>query len=334
MPAEWEPQSFVQITWPNADTDWHDILDETIECYRHIAAEISKRQPLVVVTADVEQTKRDLQGVSTDNMRFVPMPINDTWARDHGFITVLDNGKPHLLDFQFNGWGLKFASNFDNLININLAASLLSGYAYENHLSTVLEGGSIESDGKGTILTTAECLLSPNRNGAHSRAQIEEMLCSAFGAQRVLWVEHGYLAGDDTDSHIDTLARLAPNDTILYVKCTDAADEHFDALQAMEADLQALRTADGKPYRLVALPMCSPVFDGADRIPATYANYLYINGAVLVPIYNVPQDEEALAIFRAEFPDREIVGINCSPLIKQHGSLHCVTMQFPQQVEI
>ncbi len=336
LPAEWEPQSFVQLTWPNADTDWAPILDDTIECYKRIAAEIVKREYLLIVARSKDEVMPHIAHLDQERIRIVEIEINDTWARDHGFITVFEKGEPVLLDFQFNGWGLKFASNHDNLINRQLIATDNSGVAkYENHLSTVLEGGSIESDGHGTIMTTSECLLSPNRNGAQFRDGIEQMLKKAFGARRVLWVDHGYLAGDDTDSHIDTLARFAPNETILYVKCTDKDDEHYQELKLMEHDLQQFRSEiTGKPYRLVPLPMCEAKYEPSDghRLPATYANFLYVNDAILVPIYNAPQDEEALSVFRKTFPDREIVGIDCSPLIRQHGSLHCVTMQFPLRI--
>lgn len=340
LPAEWEPQSYVQLTWPNVDTDWDYILDDTIACYTKIAHEIAKRQQLLIVTRDKKEVMPHISDIDPDRYVIVELPINDTWARDHGFLTVFDNGEPVLLDFQFNGWGLKFASDKDNLINRGLfaqSALVKTKASYENHLSTVLEGGSIESDGHGTIMTTSECLLSPNRNGAHSRDDIEQMLKEAFGAERILWVDHGYLAGDDTDSHIDTLARMAPGNTIMYVKCDDKSDEHYQQLNMMEYDLKKFVVADtGKPYNLVALPMCTPQFEPIDghRLPATYANFLFINGAILVPIYNAPTDDAALEVFRKTFPDYEVVGIDCSPLIRQHGSLHCVTMQYPLRVKI
>ncbi|MCQ2229521.1 MAG: agmatine deiminase family protein [Bacteroidales bacterium] len=340
LPAEWEPQSYVQLTWPNVDTDWDYILDDTIACYTKIAHEIAKRQQLLIVARDKKEVMPHISDIDPDRYVIVELPINDTWARDHGFLTVFDNGEPVLLDFQFNGWGLKFASDKDNLINRGLfaqSALVKTKASYENHLSTVLEGGSIESDGHGTIMTTSECLLSPNRNGAHFREEIEQMLKEAFGAERILWVDHGYLAGDDTDSHIDTLARMAPGNTIMYVKCDDKSDEHYQQLNMMEYDLKKFVVADtGKPYNLVALPMCTPQFEPIDghRLPATYANFLFINGAILVPIYNAPTDDAALEVFRKTFPDYEVVGIDCSPLIRQHGSLHCVTMQYPLRVKI
>ncbi len=336
LPPEWHRQSFVQLTWPDEFTDWADNLDETLQCYRSIAREISRRERLVIVTRCADYVTRALPEYESLGITIVEAELNDTWARDHSFITVIDNGAPVLLDFQFNGWGLKFASDRDNLINRSLYAKLLAngGSRYENRLSTVLEGGSIESDGRGTLLTTSECLLSPNRNGAWDRERIEAELKSAFGAERVLWLHNGYLAGDDTDSHIDTLARFAPSGTIMYVRCTDEADEHYAALSLMERELQALTDADGRPYRLVPLPMCSPVSDNGERLPATYANFLYVNGAVLVPTYGLPEDEAALDVFRRTFPDRDIVGINCRALIRQHGSLHCVTMQYPEEVKL
>ncbi len=197
----------------------------------------------------------------------------------------------------------------------------------------ILEGGSIESDGRGTILTTAECLLSRNRNPHLDRGGLERELSQRLGVDRVLWLEHGYLAGDDTDSHIDTLARLAPDDTILFVACDDRTDEHYGALACMRTELERLRTRDGRPYRLLPLPWPQARFDEeGQRLPATYANFLVINGAVLVPTYDDPADAAALAAVEQAFPDREIVGIDCLPLILQHGSLHCVTMQLPKGV--
>ena len=199
----------------------------------------------------------------------------------------------------------------------------------------MLEGGSIESDGCGTLLVTSECLLSENRNSTLSKEQIESRLKHDFCVERVLWLDHGYLSGDDTDSHIDTLARLCPNDTITYVRCTDKDDEHFEELNKMEEQLKQFKTSDGNPYRLLALPMADEiVFDG-ERLPATYANFLIINKAVLYPTYNQPDnDEKAKEVLQQAFPEYEIVSIDCTPLIKQHGSLHCCTMQFPKGVLI
>ncbi len=334
LPAEWEPQSGVQLTWPDDQTDWSDILAEVIPVYQQVAKEIARREKLLIVCRNKALVLKYLTDVNLENVIFRECEMNDTWARDHGPITVFEEGQPVLCDFKFNGWGLKFASDKDNLITRYLyESSVFSAHtSYKNLLNCVLEGGGIESDGQGTILTTSECLLSPNRNGQWSRQEVEDYLKETLGATRILWVNNGYLAGDDTDSHIDTLARLATPNTILYVKCEDGRDEHYEQLQRMEEDLKAFRTVDGNPYQLVALPMADTVMDGDDRLPATYANFLIINGAVLVPTYGSDKDQVALDIIKQVFPDREIVGINCVPLIKQHGSLHCITMQFPQGV--
>jgi len=228
---------------------------------------------------------------------------------------------------------MKFAANHDNLITRNLyMAGIFGDFKHKNCFDFILEGGSIESDGEGTILTTAECLLSYNRNNL-SDEDVEAKLKEYFGLKQVLWLEHGYLAGDDTDSHVDTLARLCDRSTIAYVKCDDENDEHFLELKKMKKELRKFKTSDDRYFRLIPLPMADEVYFDGERLPATYANFLIINGAVLVPTYNSPKDEIAKVQLQKAFPDREIVGIDCNALIKQHGSLHCVTMQFPKYME-
>lgn len=333
LPAEWYPQSAVQLTWPHEGTDWAPILEEVVPCFVAIAREIVKREILVVVCPDIEVVKRQLGDVDYSRVLFREMETNDTWARDHGGISVFDEFGPTLYDFVFNGWGMKFPANKDNLITRGLYASgvFAEKIAIANMQPFVLEGGSIESDGEGTLMVTAQCLLSVNRNEYLHREEVENYLKEVFGLKRVLWIENGYLAGDDTDSHVDTLARFCSADTIAYVQCTEETDEHFDELQAMEEELRAFRRTDGSPYRLVPLPMADKVEWMGERLPATYANFLIMNGAVLLPFYGSPKDEEARLALQAAFPDREVIGINCLPLIKQHGSLHCVTMQYPEE---
>lgn len=329
LPAEWEPQSGVQLTFPHSETDWADMLDDVLPCFVEIATTIAKYEQVVVVCRNTEETRLLFKGVPADNVRFVECDSNDTWSRDHGGIVIEENDKLVLLDFVFNGWGLKFAADKDNLITGKLAANGLFNAAHR-YGGMVLEGGGIESDGRGTLLTTAECLLSPNRNPHLGKEEIEEKLKQLFGLDRVLWLNHGYLAGDDTDSHIDTLARFCDPETIAYVKCDNPEDEHFESLSLMEKELQSFLTSDGNPYRLISLPLPDPCFDtDGNRLPATYANFLIVNDAVLVPVYGVKQDEAALGLFKALFPGRTIHGIDCRSLIEQHGSLHCVTMQFP-----
>lgn len=334
LPPEWTPQSGVMITWPHEETDWAYMLDEAVACFKDLAREISKRERLLVVCKDEVAVRQALGDVMNDNITFRVMETNDTWARDHGPITVFVEGEPTLYDFQFNGWGLKFASNFDNQITRKLygADTFSSKVGYANLLHYVLEGGSIESDGEGTLLTTAECLLSKNRNEHLQKEEVEEFLKNVFGLKRILWVNHGYLAGDDTDSHVDTLARFCDAKTIAYVKCDDENDEHCEELKAMEDELKSFRDAEGNPYRLVALPMAEERYEDDFRLPATYANFLIMNGAVLMPTYRSERDTEAIAALQSAFPDREVVGVDCSALIHQHGSLHCVTMQLPEGV--
>lgn len=335
LPAEWYPQSGVQLTWPHKETDWAYMLNEVEACYLNIAREIAKREILLIVTPEVERVSKLLahHAINMDNVRFFDCPTNDTWARDHGAITVIEKNKPVIFDFKFNGWGLKFASDLDNQINRKLANQQILQGEYVNKLGFVLEGGSIESDGQGTVLTTTECLLSPNRNEELSKAEFEFYFKWNLNVDRILWLDHGYLEGDDTDSHIDTLARLCTPDTIAYVQCRDINDVHYTALKKMEEQLKTFKTKEGQPYKLCPLPMPQKIeFDG-ERLPATYANFLIMNEAVLVPTYNQPNnDKVALAVLQEVFPDREVIGIDCNALIKQHGSLHCITMQYPEGV--
>ena len=333
FPAEWYPQSAVQLTWPHAGTDWSDMLEEVVPCFVQIAKEVLKREKLLVVCPNASEVRTLLGDFDPERLLLFELASNDTWARDHGGISVFVNGQPRLCDFTFNGWGMKFAANYDNQLTFLLygANAFQTEVAYENLLAFVLEGGSIESDGQGTLLTTAECLLSPNRNDVLDEAEIEVYLKNVFGLDRILWLRNGFLAGDDTDSHVDTLARFCDVDTIAYVMPSeDPEDEHFEELCLMEQELHAFKKKNGDPYRLIGLPMADAVWFEGERLPATYANFLIINGAVLFPTYDSPKDELAKMQLQLAFPDREIVGINCLPLIRQHGSLHCVTMQYPE----
>ncbi len=328
------------LTWPHAASDWGPWLDQVEPVFAHIAMAISRHEQVLVVCRDSAhrqhiETVMLQAGVAMDRIRWHGSASNDTWARDHGPITVLTDGRPQLLDFTFNGWGGKFDAALDNQITRRLYSAGAFGTAPLRSIDLVLEGGSIESDGAGTLLTTAQCLLAPTRNPQYSRSDIEDCLRTVLGFEHFLWLDHGYLAGDDTDSHIDTLARLCPNDTIAYVACDDPADEHYAALKAMATELETFRTRAGKAYHLVPLPWPKARFaaDGR-RLPATYANFLIINGAVLLPTYDDPADLEAGARLAQCFPDREIISIPCLPLIQQYGSLHCVTMQLPAEVSL
>ncbi|MGM9843348.1 MAG: agmatine deiminase family protein [Muribaculaceae bacterium] len=328
FPAEWEKCDAVLLSWPHAGTDWEYMLDRVTECYINLVSAISEFSPVIIVVPDAEIVKKHLPTEVMNNVTVYEMPTNDTWARDFGPITLVDSaGFPTLLDFKFNAWGLKFAADKDNLITSNLVAINALNGNYQNHLGFVLEGGSIETDGKGLLLSTSECLLSKNRNGDRSKAEIENYLKSVLNIKKLLWLDHGYLAGDDTDSHIDTLARLAPGSTIIYVKCDDTEDEHYVALSAMEAQLKEFTDSDRNTFSLVPVPLPDPIYEDGERLPATYANYLVTDKAVFIPVYGQEKDSIAIEKISSVFKDKTCVPVDCNALIRQHGSLHCVTMQ-------
>ena len=338
LPAEWSPQSGVMLTWPRPECDWGEHLTAVEPVLAELAAQISRREKVLItcldeahrahVSALLTAAAADMSAVS-----FYLVPANDVWVRDHGPITVLEDGSPLLLDFTFNGWGGKYPSALDNRITRALHGKGAFGATPIESSRFVLEGGSIDCDGAGTLLTTSACLLSEARNAGWSREAIEDYLKAEFGVERVLWLEHGWLAGDDTDSHVDMLARFCAAHTIAHTACDDPADEHYPELSAMAAELAALRDRDGRPYELVPLPLPRAKHDedGA-RLPASYANFLIVNGAVLVPVYDDPADAIALQRLRQAFPEREVVPIRALPLIRQYGSLHCATMQLPDGV--
>jgi agmatine/peptidylarginine deiminase len=337
LPAEWAPQDAILLTWPHAESDWRPWLDQADRAFATLTAAISRYETVLINCRDSThgQRVRGLLAVASarlDRCRFYLVPSNDVWARDHGPITVYRDGRPVLLDFRFNGWGGKYPCDLDDQITGRLHALGAFGATPREPVDLILEGGGIETDGQGTLLTTAQCLLNPNRNGL-DQATLEQRLRDTLGFTRFLWLRKGSLAGDDTDSHIDTLARFGDSRTIIHQGCDDPADPHFEPLQAMAEELRAFRTADGKPYRLIELPLPAARYDeNGERLPAGYANFLILNGAVLVPTYDDPLDGVALERLRGCFPEREVVGIPCAILIRQYGSLHCVTMQLPAGV--
>lgn len=333
MPAEWEPQSAVQLTWPTADTDWEPILNEVEPVYQALVAAIAARQSVIISCSDPQV----LAGLESRYQAHRHIQVhwvlnNDTWARDHGPISCYEttNGRTSqlkLLDFEFNGWGGKYESAKDNRISSNLhRLGAYGSHTMEKH-ALILEGGSLESDGQGTLLTTKECLLNPNRNAHLNQAELETALNEALGFERFIWLEQGALQGDDTDAHIDTLARFCSADSIAYCQASPD-DEHYESLSAMERELQSAKQADGTAYRLIPLPLPSAIYNkDGDRLPATYANFLIIEGAVLLPVYGVQEDHLAIERMIEAFPNHMIQPIYCRPIIEQHGSLHCLTMQ-------
>ena len=337
LPAEWERVGGVLLAWPHENSDWAEILPEIDDCYIRICEAFTQHTTVIVVTKDHTRLLPLILNseIRTENLIWHIAETNDTWTRDFGpIVTTTGPDDWQINDFKFNGWGLKFPADKDNLITANLVTngSLIGDYV--NFLSFVLEGGSIESDGHGTIMTTSRCLLSANRNGGMTKEEIEEYLKTALGAQRILWVNEGALEGDDTDSHIDTLARFAPEDTIVYVGTEDTSDSHYKVLAAMKEELQAFRTFDGSPYRLIELPLPDAIYDkDGNRLPATYVNFLIVNDVVFCPVYGQKiKDDLAVKQLTKAFPGRTIVTIDCNSLIFQHGSLHCATMQLPYEV--
>ena len=330
MPAEWEKQQCVLMSFPHEETDWFngsdESLKESLSPFIRIAQAIAYGEAVYIICKD--KTKIASMFCSPRNLTFIEVPTNDTWIRDYGYISIKEDAEKKLLDFSFDGWGGKFEANLDNSVNSALHKKGYMGTTTLESIDFVLEGGSIESDGEGTILTTTACLCNPNRNGGLDKSSVEAKLKVHLGANRVLWLDHGYLAGDDTDSHIDTLARFVNKETIIYVKCDKKEDEHYDALQNMEAQLKKFVTKEGKPYTLVALPMTEAIYDTeGQRLPSTYANFLITNDALLYPTYGDKNDKIVHEIFKGLFPNKEIIPINCLKLIEHGGSLHCSTMQ-------
>ena len=314
-----------------------DDIEAVTTVYLDIVRAIAVREQLHVVCYD-EDHAADIRyactrlGVPLDAIRFHTVPTNDTWIRDYGPLTVSDGYTPQLLDFVFDGWGGKYPAELDDAVTRTLDAGGLFKVSCRR-FPIVLEGGSVDTDGHGTLLTTSNCLIANSRNPGYDRADFERLFAEEMGIQRTLWLEHGELEGDDTDAHIDMLARFCSPQTIAYTQCTDRSDSQYVALRAMEQQLKAFTTREGRPYQLIPLPLPAPVHSAAgERLPASYANFLVINDAVLVPVYGDPADALATERLTSTFPDRQVIAINCLPLIHQYGSLHCATMQIPTGV--
>lgn len=358
LKAEWEKQRAILLSFPHANSDWASHIDEARACFVEIIKVITQFEK-VIICLDAQ----DLQGFAflrnefardfakstienfhtfcfsslklSETITIAFVRTNDTWARDFGVITLSSQSpqnppKNILLNFCFNGWGLKYSANFDNQINANLKKMKILKDTMRT-IDFVLEGGSIDTDGAGTLLTTSACLLEPNRNPSLSKSQIQSKLKKTLGISRVLWVDFGYLRGDDTDSHIDMLARFVDRQTIAYVGCDDINDEHYEELAKMQAQLKSFRQKNGKPYKLIRLPFVSAIYEsndtGKERLPASYANFLFVNGGLLVPTYDDKNDKKAIEILSNALPHLRVVGVNARTLIKWHGSLHCITMQ-------
>jgi len=333
LPAEWSKQSGVMMTWPHADSYWQPVLAESEIVFAKIIAHIAEDEKVLLSCHDVDYVRGYLNEAKANiaNVLFFPVASNDVWTRDYGPITVLTNQQPLLLKFKFNAWGAKYAMPLDNEVVHRLHEQKAYGNNPLRAVDLILEGGSIESDGAGTLLTTRRCLLKGKRNQQSNEKELAAQLTELFGLRKILWLNHGLLAGDDTDAHIDTLVRFCNENTICYQSCDDVDDEHYPELQKMAEELHTFSNADGKPYHLVPLPwpqIKNSILTG-DRLPAGYANFLITNSKVIVPIYNDVADEQALEVLQNCFPDRQVVGVMSLPLIENFGSIHCVTMQLP-----
>ncbi len=327
------------LTWPHEHSDWAPLLPEVEAVYLALAREISARQKLLIVCFDDEhlgavQRRLLAAGVNERNVHLYIAPSNDTWARDHGPITIALDGELRLLDFHFNGWGGKYPHELDDAITRCLHSAGAFSQIRCDPIDLVVEGGGVEFDGTGTMLATARSLLTVSRNPGITQRALERRLKQCLGVERFLWLQHGGIAGDDTDGHIDTLARFCDSGTIAHVDCERKADPHHADLEAMANELSDFRTVAAEPYRLVPLPSPAPIHDRDGRqLPATYANFALINGAVLVPVYgDDAADELACARLAACFPQRQLIPIDARPLIRQLGSLHCAIMHFPAGV--
>lgn len=338
LPPEWTAQSAVMLTWPHGHGDWGDTLEATEAVYREIVTHVLRFEACLVVCYDAAHRQHVaglLKDCASDRLYLAIAPSNDVWARDHGPITVVCQGEPYLLNFHFNGWGGKYAYDLDEAITPTLYRHGVFGELPMEDTGLVLEGGGIEVDGSGTLMATRDSVLAATRNAELGQEEIEARLSHYFGIDRFIWLEHGHLAGDDTDGHIDTLARFCDRDTIAYCRCDDPEDEHYGPLKAMEAELTAARSITGQPYHLLPLPLPAPVYDDdGRRLPATYANFLIINDAVLLPAYKDPADAQAQATLQQAFPGREIIAIDCRALVAQNGSLHCASMQLPEGIRL
>lgn len=333
---EWAPQEAILMALPTAATDWDYILEEAQQQYHRLIKAMTDEDVHVVLLCHDEAEAKDLlKDCKQERLTYITAEYNDTWTRDYGPISIVKDDVLRAVDFGFNGWGLKFAADKDNLVNLQLSEKfVIMPKTYRNERDFILEGGSIETDGKGTVLTTTRCLCSPNRNGGMTKKEADQKLRDHLGAEHVLFLDYGALEGDDTDSHIDTLARMAPDNAILFTGCRNMDDPQFEELLKMRAQLTMFRNAEGEPFNLIELPLPDAIYDEeGERLPATYANYLVTDRVIFMPTYRQQaNDMLAMQTVRIAFPDHKVVGVDCTALIKQHGSLHCSTMQIPKNL--
>lgn len=339
MPAEWHPHQATWFSWPHNPDTWTDYLPAVERILAQAVAALAKGELVRINVRDSGHgyhVQKLLAGkVAPDRVVLHQFPTNDSWCRDHGAIFVTrppdataPDKRPTLkaLDFQYNAWGGKYPPfDLDNGIPQRMAAAL--GVPCET-LPMILEGGSIEVNGRGTLLTTEQCLLNTNRNSTLTREQIEATLRELLGVTQILWLGDG-IVGDDTDGHVDDLTRFVADDLVVTVVEQDPADENHAPLKENRERLAGVQLPDGRPLRVLELPMPEPLFRGNQRLPASYANFYVGNRVVLLPTFNCPADEEAAAILARCFPGRKIVSLDCRDVVIGLGTFHCLTQQVP-----
>lgn len=335
MPAEWESHASTWFSWLHNEDTWprDGKYQAAIKQYCQIIGTLAKFEQVNINVGTIELENEARKSLTENgfsnftNIIFHRFKTNDSWCRDHGPIFVKnENGEKAITNWIYNSWGGKYPPFDDDNKIPEQVASLKQIPIYSTGI--VLEGGSIEVNGKGTLLTTKACLLNKNRNPHLNQTQIEEYLKGFLGVNNVLWLEDGII-GDDTDGHIDDLSRFVDEKTIVTVVEENETDENFEVLQQNLAALQKLKDQDGNLFNVIELPMPSPVIKDGERLPASYANFLIANGCVLVPIFNDPNDAKALEILRACFPKREVIGLYCDDIIWGLGSIHCLSQQEP-----
>jgi len=335
MPAEWEPHAATWLAWPHNTLTWPDQLAQVQDIFLCMIAALHEHETvhlLVNDAATAAQVKQRLhvRGVTSARVVMHQWRTADTWLRDSGpiFLTAASGASQPLAlnDWEFNAWGGKYLDLLpDNGLPQQIAAFLGVPHFVPG---IILEGGSIDVNGRGSCLTTEQCLLNPNRNARLQRPDIERYLRDYLGVHQVIWLGQG-IAGDDTDGHVDDIARFVSPTTVVCGLEEDPQDPNYAVLQENYRRLQAATDRDGHALRVIPLPMPGQVGPASARLPASYANFYIANGLVLVPIYDHPHDQQALAILQAVFPDRRVLGIPCEPLVWGLGAIHCVTQQQP-----
>jgi agmatine deiminase len=334
MPAEWTPHQATWLSWPHKRASWPGNFEPVEPVMVRFVAALAAHELVRINVLDAAHEAHVaglLEGeVKAANVRFHRFPTNDAWCRDHGalFVTRREGQATHglALDFRFNAWGGKYPPfDLDDAIPPQMASEL--GVECRS-IDMVLEGGSIDVNGAGALLTTEQCLLHPNRNPSLTRDDIERRLREALGVNQIIWLGDG-IVGDDTDGHVDDLTRFVSEDTVVTVVERDTGDENHDALAANRERLDSVQLAGGRPLRVLEIPMPSPVLYEGDRLPASYANFYIGNGTVVMPAFNDPADDPARRVLASCFPDRKVVAIDCTDLVLGLGTFHCLSQQVP-----